>query len=805
MAKFFPLFKNNDDIEEGMNEEFVHVLMQCKRPHIICVYGDARLGKSTKLNQIINGTKSNNYFYLEGPFKTKLEIHTTQTKGCDFYGPIKFKDIAEINEIDKNEFPNRDLLNDELFFVDTEGLKSIGNVTRACVAGILTILQIAAIKVLYIPFLDNEKFLEVAKNSKLSNILRLFKNESETIVLIRDVPLNDCENERQICEEIKQQKEVFQEKIDNYFQKIKAKKAICSILPNYELAKKNQTGYAGAYKQQMRNFIFTFLEQIKNNDDLNGKQLFEIIKELIDIFKQVEDIETMRNTDNALNKILLSTFKQKVEKIYSKIKDKLKLYDKTIISLAYKKDEILQYLINYLKNELKDSWNIYYDSIKSDVDNVLENCQLTLNSDIIKTIQEIKDKISDATYSVINIKENKEINDYFSKINFYEEVNHNDINNIVKKIIDSFISKYKKEFECFEKKYEQDIKNYLKDIINQNLEYRIGSMEKRENYLINIIEIIKVTISNPFVSRILNKNNKLELEKNLDLETLKKEIQLFIAQNEIIASDKEDFQKKLKELFDDIRKIFKDRIDSIEKKETLEIFKRDKLCGRTIADSMYVIKPINCQNKVVQVDNNNLNVWDFKNENKQKFNIVYDSFHRCYSIQNVENGQFLTCDNSNIYLTGKNNVKNQQWHIIIGDDNNYEIIIEVNNNLMEMEGENANNGTRVRCRSKTGKPNQKFNFTATQKTLPPPPPPPDIPQPQTPTQPPVSYFPRPNFHGIYNNQVSIVDALRSIGVDASREYRRRIGERNGIPGTPFSEEYNTIMLNLMKEGRLIIP
>ena len=179
--------------------------------------------------------------------------------------------------------------------------------------------------------------------------------------------------------------------------------------------------------------------------------------------------------------------------------------------MAYKKDEILQYLINYLKNELKDSWNIYYDSIKSDVDNVLENCQLTLNSDIIKTIQEIKDKISDATYSVINIKENKEINDYFSKINFYEEVNHNDINNIVKKIIDSFISKYKKEFECFEKKYEQDIKNYLKDIINQNLEYRIGSMEKRENYLINIIEIIKVTISNPFVSRILNKNNKLEL------------------------------------------------------------------------------------------------------------------------------------------------------------------------------------------------------------------------------------------------------------------------------------------------------
>jgi AAA+ ATPase superfamily predicted ATPase len=170
MAKFFPLFKNNNDIEQGINDDFINILGKCNNPHIICVYGDARLGKSTKLNQIINGVKSHNFFGLTGPFKTRLEIHTAQTKGVDFYGPIKVKDLVDKNDLDINEFDN-EIKNDELFFVDTEGLKSIDQVTKTCVAGILTILQIAAIKILYMPILDNEKLDEAAKNSNLTNIL----------------------------------------------------------------------------------------------------------------------------------------------------------------------------------------------------------------------------------------------------------------------------------------------------------------------------------------------------------------------------------------------------------------------------------------------------------------------------------------------------------------------------------------------------------------------------------------------------------------------------------------------------------
>ena len=94
-----------------------------------------------------------------------------------------------------------------------------------------------------------------------------------------------------------------------------------------------------------------------------------------------------------------------------------------------------------------------------------------------------------------------------------------------------------------------------------------------------------------------------------------------------------------------------ERKASIEKDEDIKKFLDSQLKGRTIANAMYIIKPISIQNKVVNMDNNNLLIGEFKNENKQKFNIEYDSFHKCYTIQNVENGQFLTCDDTIIVFT----------------------------------------------------------------------------------------------------------------------------------------------------------
>ena len=806
MAEMFPLFKNNDNIEEGLSDKFISKLSQCNNPHIICVYGDARLGKSTKLNQIINGTISNNYYSLREPFKTKLEIHTTQTKGCDFYGPVKVRDLIDRNEIDINDLEgfDRNILNHELFFVDTEGLKSIDIVTKTCIAGILTILQISSIKILYMPTLENEKFEEVAKNSKLSNILRIFDNVSETIVLIRDVPINDeYKTYLQIDAELNNnQKGIFTEKIGKFFDKLNAKRAICELLPNYELAKNNYEEYSLAYQMQMKNLIMTFLSKI-NNNDINGTRLIDIIKELIEIFKQVEDIDVMRNTDNALNSILKNTFEQKVNKFYDEIKDRIKQLDRTLLGLENNNQGIKDYLIDYTRNGLRETWDIYNDSIKNEVDNIIDKYQYKLSLDINSKSKEIQDKIIDEEKKILTLSQNNDVDGFFKKFTFFEEINQNQVDELIQKIINDFFAKLENEFNCLSPKFKQEVQEYLKNTLNENLKYRINSMPTRENYLIKIFEEIKLTISNPFVFELLNKS-KEEIEKNLELEVLKSKIDLYLSQINVKQPNKEDFQKKLKELYEDIINKLKQRIVSIQKDEDIKKFLEAQLKGRTIANAMYIIKPISIQNKVVNMDNNNLLIGEFKNENKQKFNIEYDSFHKCYTIQNVENGQFLTCDDSTIFFSGKNNNENQQWHITNNDNGGYEIILEKNKKLMQVE-ENVNNGSGVSCQEKKGKPNQTFYFEATTKTMPPPPKPKEPPRYIPPPQPQVNYFPRPNWHYPYINQVSIVDALGSVGYPNDRAYRIRIGARNNIPGTPLSRDYNTRMLNLMKEGRLIIP
>ena len=257
-----------------------------------------------------------------------------------------------------------------------------------------------------------------------------------------------------------------------------------------------------------------------------------------------------------------------------------------------------------------------------------------------------------------------------------------------------------------------------------------------------------------------------------------------------------NFDLCMKCLFDpNIQKNFKNRFkENLDAKmksivsnhdKRLKKFEEIQLKRKTIEDGMYIIKSMSCINKVIQTDNNNLIVWDFKNENNQKFNINFDSSNYYYTIQNVENNQYLTCDESTIYFTLKNNKINQQWLIMNNGSGGYEIVLEKNKKLMQVE-ENANNGSKISCQKKIGKPNEIFNFEITTKTN-------------------VSYFPRPNWHGPYNNQVSIVDALASIGYPYDQNYRSQIGIRNNIPGVPFSPEYNTHMLNLMKKGKLIIP
>ena len=71
-------------------------------------------------------------------------------------------------------------------------------------------------------------------------------------------------------------------------------------------------------------------------------------------------------------------------------------------------------------------------------------------------------------------------------------------------------------------------------------------------------------------------------------------------------------------------------------------------------------------------------------------------------------------------------------------------------------------------------------------------------QPAQQTAPTITYFPACNYTG-----TSIVEALISLGLNSSREYRTQIAHANGLPDYQFTADQNTKMLNLLKQGKLI--
>ena len=813
---WFSLFKNNDNIEEGISEKFIEILKKCKHPHIVCIYGDARTGKSTKMNQIINGIQSENYFDLKGPFKTLREIHTAMTKGCNFYGPIKIADIANKNNIDINEI-DRDIINDELFFVDTEGLKTIDNTTKSCISGILTILQIASIKILYIPFLDNEKLEDAVKNTKLSNILNLSINESQIIVLIRDIPLKEKKNERRINTELDHQKTEFENKINNYFQKIDGNiSAICQILPSYELAANKVEPFPNCYISQMQDLVLLILTNITYNNDMNGQKLIEIIEEFLEIFKKVKNIEFMKNTDNALNLILSELFKEKINTIYLNLSDKIDKFEKEIISLNGKPESIKNYLVESIKKELKNTWEIYDKTIHNEINKQLEILLLKLEGDIRSAFDKEKDKITNETFSITNIENNKEIMNYLSQIEYKEEVDQNKIKVILEKIINNFENKYKLFFDCVEsndKDYKKKLMEYIKTNINNNLKDKIEKKPNWENSLRKLIFDIQSEISNPYKNDLKKKSKEeIQMHLNNNLDYLKKTIQIYIAKKGIKIYKIDELIKEQNYIFETIKEELSNQIKIIEGKIKEIELKKQKLYSKSIVDGIYLIYPQHCKGKVFDIsggskDNNAiLQLFDFNDSNAQKFQITYNTSKRYYTLKCLCSDKYITFNqqDNNIVQFAENNNANQQWHIV-SIENNYEIISELNGKLMDVSGNEEKNGTKIVIKERTGGLNQQFKFIFTQKTLPPPPPQPQPPIPFQQTQAQVSYFPPPNFSNPKWNPLSIVDALKSINENPSLSHRSIIGQKNGIPGKVGTADYNIRMLSLLKSGRLIRP
>ena len=266
---FFQLFKNNN-IDEGISENFIEALNKCSNPHLICIYGEENFEKNIIINNIINGI-SINYLNSKEDSNTSKEFEENKIKGYNIYGPIKIIDILKKNNIDENQI-SKDILNDDIFFTEINDLKSIENNNQSLVFNYLTNLFLSSINIIYSQKIDYQKLDEIIKIINLSKILNLKKinEEIKTINLIGEITIKEKEENK-----IKNEKIFYENKINDFILKNKNDnmKVICHLLPSYKLAVNNVGNYPTYYKSEIKNLITTIISNIKNNKESKGNKL----------------------------------------------------------------------------------------------------------------------------------------------------------------------------------------------------------------------------------------------------------------------------------------------------------------------------------------------------------------------------------------------------------------------------------------------------------------------------------------------------------------------------------------------------
>ena len=253
----FQLFKNSN-IEEGISENFIEILKKCSNPHFIFIYGERTIEKSSLMNEIINGISSSNFFNLQEPFSIQKEDEENKSYRSYIYGPIKISDLAKNNNIEESQL-SKDIINNEIFFVDINDLKKNYQINKSIIIEILAIFQISSIKLIYISNRDYNNLEKIQKIKNLSKILNLkniseISEESQIIALIKVLNLKEKE-ESKIINELKDHKNVVEKNINDYIAKKDNKKILCEILPSYELAINEVGSYPVCYKSQMQNLI----------------------------------------------------------------------------------------------------------------------------------------------------------------------------------------------------------------------------------------------------------------------------------------------------------------------------------------------------------------------------------------------------------------------------------------------------------------------------------------------------------------------------------------------------------------------
>ena len=731
-----------DFLNDG-NQDFINKIEQSHNPHIIIIYGNPRIGKSTFLNQLLKGFNEkydypdNEYFNLNGPFKVGPNQSEYITKGCKIYGSIKLSELLKKNclyNLNINENEDADL-----FIVDSEGIGSLDNNTSGFISGILTLLQVSTIKIYYT---DGVISGNLRETEKLINISKIIKDNNDfsqqTFMVIRntniDINLND---KKEILKALEKNRSEIQNQLKrNLNDRTISDKIHLFCLPNF-ISARNDLENEKAYKQSMKNITEVMANTIliKNS---NSNNLINDINILKEIFRKITSLNQLNNLREACQKI----FEKKAEEYLGEIENIINTSINNMDNQIFRYCENVDRTYNYIKDLIsrRAEFEILNKAIPQELKLLTQNLAYIIycniddkRRDFIKNQQlEIRNSIKDKNINkLINIIE---------KSYYQEEITDIKIN----ECYEDFKSKIKTKYDTFFKLYSNDINSFYPNL--------------KENYIISA----KILISNKPEWRI-------KLDNHFNLPEIKQ-----MKNNICTINNRAQLERYKNNQYAD----FYNELYYLRTKYGFKIFNENDYIKK-IEKTIKEIKN--------EIDNqiNRIILTEFQNNNNNYQVIINNLLEEIKSQERSYNERIknLTMEMKNLQTkTGNINEENQ----II------QILIEKISLKEKLEEERM-----AKINDLTNQIEELKNKIPMPEPIPEPKPAPIVHENRPP---PPQYFPRTPYEG-----VSIVDGLEAIGHEHTYDYRCKIAAVNNIQNYTGQPEQNLYMLKLLKNGQLIKP
>ena len=546
--------KNNDNIKEGINENFLNLILKSYNPHLLCIYGKPRMGKSTLLNQLLSGFQENNeeendnnYFLLDEPFKVGHGEGNFTTKGCNIFGKIKLSELLKRNCC--NNFNH--MKDADLFIVDTEGLNSLGGNTSACISGILTLLQVSTIKIYYIGDIETKDVVNAEQLIKLSDVVN-YKSQnysSQKIFLLK--------KNASIDRKIKKKNDILialnqsRNQIQNLIYQNLENKNISNIiqyfcLPNFDRASDNKE-YELAYKECMKNLVIEIGKSVQNKITYSN-DLITKINFFLSFFGQINNITQLNN----LGEVFEEIFEQKAEEYFKEIKNVIcnliNNLDAQIIQYKGSLQDIQSFINSFINKNKKIEMEILMNSIPKKIGNLKKNLSLEIYN---KLMVKISDYIKSQNIEITNSIKNHNVNALISFIensNYQEEITQEKMNHYYNKFKSKIENKHNKFLNYFLNNNE--LNSFYQKLNNDYFAYAINLKSKKpiwKETLDNYFELISSTIDDMINEISTFSKEKSEQIKNDNYKNYYDEFESLKNMYEFNVFNKDDYYKKIEE------------------------------------------------------------------------------------------------------------------------------------------------------------------------------------------------------------------------------------------------------------------